>query len=204
MDFDASQVWALRERAANVPINRNNKVRPTDVDWSNTILQVIDMQSFSSLWYWILVALLWSTVANRVMGVPSDMIHRASNKGGQAEIDLADLVRINVNRQLNTAAVAGIWLLGLISFFLTTLAALGFIYQIELAQAVFLVLFPMTLVGAYTLSTSRLIAATNPQGDDLCAILMRQKFWTQIIGMVSIFCTALYGMFHNLAVVRWL
>ncbi len=138
------------------------------------------------------------------MGVPSDMIHRARRKGGQADIDLTDLVRINVNRQLNTAAVAGLWLMGITCFILTALAALGFLYGVELAQAVFLLMFPISIIGALTLSTGRLIEATNPQGEDLYRILFRQRLWTQIIGMISIFVTALYGMFQNLAIVRWL
>jgi hypothetical protein len=174
------------------------------VDWSKAILQVIDLRSFSSLWYWVLVAISWSTVTNWTLGVPSDMIHRARTKGGQADIDLIDLVRISVNRQQNVAAIAGLWLLGLVCFVLTGLAVLGFFYRIELAQAVFLLVFPLCIIGSMVLSTGRLIVATGPQGPQLCAILLRQRLWTQIIGMISIFITALYGMFHNLAVVRWL
>lgn len=174
------------------------------MDWSKAILQVIDLRSFSSIWYWVLVAILWSTVTNWVLGVPSDMIHRARTKGGQAEVDLTDLVRINVNRQLNVAAMAGLWLMGIMCFWLTGLAALGFYYDVELAQAIFLLVFPLSIVGGMSLSTGRLIAATNPQGDDLYRILFRQRLWIQIVGMIAIFITALYGMFQNLAVVRYL
>ena len=138
------------------------------------------------------------------MGVSSDMIHRARSKGGQAAEDLADLVRINVNCQQNVAAIAGLWLLGISCFLLTTMAVLGFVYGVELAQAIFLLMFPLVIIGSMTLSTGRLIAATNPQGEDLYRILLRQRLWMQIIGMIAIFVTALYGMFQNLAVVRWL
>lgn len=204
MDFDTSQVWATGGGTASVRKNRFNNNRLPPLDWSNAILHVIDLRSFSSLWYWVLVAILWSTLSNWVMGVPSDMIYRARNNGGQAAEDLADLIRISVNRQLNVAAVAGLWLLGIMCFLLTSLAALGFGYDVELAQAVFLLMFPLSLVGSMTLSTGRLIAATDPKGEDLYRILLRQRLWTQIIGMVAIFVTALYGMFQNLAVVRWL
>jgi hypothetical protein len=30
---------------------------------------------------------------------------------------------------------------------------------------------------------------------------VRQRFWTQVIGMIAIFVTAMFGMYHNLAVV---
>ena len=139
-----------------------------------------------------------------MLGVPFDLIQRAKRHGGQADIDLTDLVRVNVNRQLTIAAVAGIWLIGFLFFVLSVLAGLGFIYRIELAQAIFLLVFPMSFVAALTLSTSRLIAATSPQGEALYAILLRHRLWTQIIGMIAIFVTGLYGMFHNLAVVRGL
>lgn len=174
------------------------------MDWNNAILHVINLRSFSSIWYWIVVAVMWSTVSHWVLGVPFDLIQRAKRHGGQADIDLSDLVRINVNRQLTTAAVAGIWLIGFLFFVLSTLAGLGFIYHVELAQAIFLLVLPMSFVGAITVSTSRLIAATTPEGDALYAILLRHRLWTQLIGMVAIFITGLYGMFHNLAVVRGL
>lgn len=165
-------------------------------------MHVIDLGSFSSLWYWISVAVVWSTVSHWVLGIPYDLIQRAKRHGGQAEADLNDLVRINVNRQLNVAAVAGIWLIGILFFMLSMLGALGFIYRIEVAQAIFLIVFPMSFVGALSVSTSRLIAATHPEGEALFVVLHRHRLWTQIIGMVAIFITGLYGMFHNLAVVR--
>ncbi|MCO4842732.1 MAG: component of SufBCD complex [Yoonia sp.] len=174
------------------------------MDWNNAILHVINLRSFSSIWYWIMVAVVWSTASHWVLGVPFDMIQRAKRHGGQAELHLVDMVRINVNRQLTTAAVAGVWLIGILFFALSTLAGLGFIYNIEMAQAIFLLAFPISIIGAISVSTSRLIVATNPEGDALHNVLMRHRIWTQIIGMIAIFVTGLYGMFHNLAVVRGL
>jgi hypothetical protein len=174
------------------------------LDWNNAILHVINLRSFSSIWYWIMVAVVWSTASHWVLGVPFDMIQRAKRHGGQAELDLVDMVRINVNRQLTTAAVAGVWLIGILFFALSTLAGLGFIYNIEMAQGIFLLAFPISIIGAISVSTSRLIVATNPEGDALHNVLMRHRIWTQIIGMIAIFVTGLYGMFHNLAVVRGL
>lgn len=202
MDFVPLQVWATRGCGAmSIPIGKRQG-QAAILDWSRAILHVIDLGSFSSLWYWIGVAVIWSTVSHWVLGVPYDMIQRAKRHGGQADVDLHDMVRINVNRQLNVAAVAGIWLIAILFFLLTMLAALGFIYRIEVAQAIFLIVFPMSFVGALSVSTSRLIAATEPEGEALYAVLSRHRLWTQVIGMIAIFITGLYGMFHNLAVVR--
>ena len=64
-----------------------------------------------------------------------------------------------------------------------------------------MIAFPMTLVGIMTLFTARRIEAEGLQAETLFRRLTRHRFWTQVIGMVSIFITAMYGMYHNLAVV---
>lgn len=174
------------------------------MDWSRALFQVIDLRSFSSIWYWIVLAVLWSSVSHWVLGVPYDLIQRAKRRGGEAQDDMVDLVRINVNRMLSIAATAGLLLMGFICFALSSLGILGFWYGIELAQAIFLLALPLSLVGAVSLSTARLIRATEPMGDALFATLNRHRLWTQIIGMIAIFVTAMYGMYQNLDVVRGL
>ena len=165
---------------------------------SDTLLQIIDMRSFSNLWFWIALAVMWATVSHWVLGVPNDMIIRARRNGGQAEIDLEDLVRINCNRLLYIGQVSGLWLLGFGCFLFTTLVILGFVYDVQLAQAVFLLGLPMSMVGLLNLSTARLIATEQPNGEDLRRRLSRQRTYTQVIGMISIFVTSLWGMYQNL------
>jgi hypothetical protein len=170
------------------------------VDWTNTLFEVIDMRSFSNLWFWISLAVVWSSVSHWVLGVPFDMIQKARKIGGQAEIDLHDMVRINVNRLLYIGQVSGLVLLTFLAFALTSLAILAFAYDVEFAQAVFLLAFPLTLVGALSLSTSQVIAREQPEGEALYARLSKHRVITQFIGMISIFVTAMFGMYQNLAV----
>lgn len=174
------------------------------MDWSKALFQVIDLRSFSSLWYWIVVAVTWSSISHYVLGVPYDLITRARRSGGEDMQDLTDLVRINVNRLLHISHTAGMVLTAFAFFVLTVLMTLGFYYGIELAQAVFLLALPLSAVGLVTLSTARLIRSTEPQAELLIATLHRHRLWTQIIGMIAIFVTAMYGMYQNLDVVRGL
>ena len=198
MEFNACQVWAFAVRACRVPQNHFER-QAALVNWNDAIFQVIDLGSFSSLWYWIAVAVAWSTVSHCVIGVAFDVVQRAKRHGGEAMVELADMTRLCVNRQLNITAMAGAWILGFVCFLLSSLLILGVWYDVELALAVFMLALPMTIVGATALSTSRLIAATGPEGEDLIRILTRHRLWTQIVGMSSIFLTAMVGMFHNLA-----
>ncbi len=170
------------------------------MDWYQAVFEVIDMRSFSNLWYWIALAVIWSTTSHWVIGVPFDMVLRARRLGGDAERDLEDLVRINCNRLLYIGRVTGLWLLAIGSALISALAVLGFWYGVEFAQALFLLVFPMSFVGLLSLSTARLIADEQATGELLRKRLARHRLYTQIIGMISVFVTAMWGMYQNLAV----
>jgi len=170
------------------------------VDWHQSIFELIDMRSFSNLWYWIALAVLWSTTSHWVLGVPYDLVQRARRQGGQAEADLDDMVRINTNRLLYIGNTSGLWLIGFGCFALSMLVLLAFVYDFEFAQAIFLLAFPMSLIWLLSLSTARLIRAEEAHGEILQKRLHRHRIYTQIIGMISIFITAMWGMFQNLSV----
>ncbi|QUJ77633.1 component of SufBCD complex [Sulfitobacter albidus] len=170
------------------------------MDWYQTLFELIDMRSFSNLWFWIVLAVVWSTTSHYVLGVPFDMVLRAKRHEGQYEADLEDLVRINTNRLLYIAQMSGLWLAGFACFFLTMLVLLGFVYGNEFAQALTLLGVPLSLVGLLSLSTARLIREEDARGERLRKRLMRHRLYTQIIGMISIFVTALWGMYQNLNV----
>lgn len=170
------------------------------MDWYDSVFELIDMRSFSNLWYWIALAVFWSSASHYVLGVPYDMVGRARRHGGGAAEDLDAMVRINVKRLLYIGRVAGPWLAGITSFLLTSLALLGFVYGIEFCQAVFLIALPMVLLGMLRIAAARRIAAGAVQGPELWRALGRHRFWTQALGIVSIFVTATWGMYRNMTV----
>lgn len=173
------------------------------MDWYTTLFEIIDMRSFSNLWYWIALAVMWSTASHWVIGVPYDMVQRASRRGGQLQLDLEMLVRIYCNRILYIAGTTGLWLLGIGSGLLTMLLLLGFVYGSEFSQAVFLLVFPMSLVGLMSLNTARIIRDQQLDGKALRDRLMRHRLQIQIIGMISIFVTSMWGMYQNLVLNAW-
>jgi len=166
--------------------------------WQQSIFEAIDMRSFSNLWFWIALAVVWSSASHWVLGVPFDMVVRARRNGGQAETDVHDMVRVNVNRILYIAEVSGQWLVSLGFFLLTGLAILGWVYWVEFAQAVFLLGFPMSIVAALNIFTARRIYDADAMGSELYRRLTRHRVTVQALGMVAIFVTALWGMYVNL------
>lgn len=159
--------------------------------------ELIDLRSFSNLWFWIALAVTWSTASHWVIGVPIDMVHRARRHGGRTAQDLESIAHVHVNRMLFIARVSGVWLLGFACFGLSGLAVLGFFYAIEFAQAVFLLAFPMSIVSLITLSAAARIEREQSTGEALYKRLTRCRLYIQLVGMVSIFVTALWGMYQN-------
>lgn len=186
-----------RRGAASLVRVFRQKVRSV-LEWYGLILLLIDMRSFSSLWYWIALAVLWSSVSHWVLGVPLDMISRARKHGGEAAQDLAALAAINARRMLYVSRRSGAWLIGTVCFVLTLLGLLAVVYEVEFAQALLFMVAPMVLVGYLTLRLALQVETHAPEGAALVRLLMRHRFKMQLIGMIAIFVTALFGMYQNL------
>jgi len=169
------------------------------VSWYDNVFELIDLRSFSNLWYWLALAVMWSTASHWVLGVPYDMVMRAQ-RYPEMQPDLEALTRINVNRLVHIGSVAGLWLAALAAAGLTALAVLGFWYGIEFAQALFLMLAPLTLVGVLGLRAARIIHARDLSGAALRGRLRRQRLATQVIGLLSILVTSMWGMWQNMSI----
>lgn len=169
------------------------------MDWYESVFELIDMRSFSNLWFWIALAVLWSSASHWVMGVPWDMVVRARRRPDpEIESDLDDLVRINTNRILYIMRETGLLLTGFSFFVLTALGLIGFVYGHEFAQAMFLLGFPMSLVGLLSVRTAHRIRDSAVTGEALYKVMTRHRLITQVIGMISIFVTAMWGMLQNM------
>jgi hypothetical protein len=169
------------------------------LDLYTTVFEIIDMRSFSNLWYWIGLAVAWSTASHWVIGVPYDLVHRAARHEGQAQEDLEAIVRVNCNRMLSISERGGVGLMAVASAILSSLVTLGFWYGIEFAQAVFLLMLPMVFVAFLSVRTASVISRQQLSGKPLRDRLARHRITIQVIGMFSIFVTATWGMFHNLS-----
>lgn len=171
------------------------------MDWYESVFELIDMRSFSNLWFWIALAVMWSSTSHWVLGVPWDMAQRArKEETGQGVQDFEDLVRIYTNRILYIAEASGLLLAGFVCFILTVLLLMGFVYRHEFAQAVFLLGFPLSIVALMSVATARRIKNEELHGEGLYKRLYRHRMLTQFVGIISIFVTAMWGMLQNMSV----
>jgi hypothetical protein len=109
------------------------------------------------------------------------------------------MVRISINRIEHIQGRAGLWLMGFVAFVLTSMGLLGFYYDIEFAQALMLLGAPLVIVGILSLRAAHRITREELTGDALQHRLMVTRFWIQVVGMISIFVTAMWGMYQNLS-----
>lgn len=162
------------------------------------IATLVDVRSFASLWYWLMLAVLWSVMAHWVMGVPFDMVWRARKGGPEAMADLETMVRISIARHTVFRGTSGAIILGVVACVLTMLALLGFFYRIEVCQAVFLLLFPLIFVIWLRMALIGRVTGQGLTGDALCRRLSLHRIAVQAIGIVAIVATSLWGTLQNI------
>jgi hypothetical protein len=166
-----------------------------DFFWLETAFEVIDMRSFSNLWFWIALAALWSTASHYSMGVPFDMVRRAAKGDAQALEDMWILGNIQARRLLFIADNTGTLSLAFAGFATTSLTLLGWRYDVEFAQAILLLFLPMTVVFWLSVRTAR--RAQGLDAPDLGNLLAAHRRAVQGVGVVSIFLTSMWGMWVN-------
>jgi len=169
------------------------------LDWTIAVLKFIELQTFTSFWYWLVVIVTWSIAGNWLIGVPFDMLFRARKCPPQELADLEAMVDVNVRRIVWTGQVFGVAMAALIGFFLCMLGTMGFVYGLELAQGLFMLSAPLTLIVAINVRLAYQLETAPLEGRDLVRRLFVVRLWTQIIAMISLFFTAMYGMYFAIS-----
>lgn len=165
----------------------------------STVLSAIDLRSFSNVWFWIAVAVAWSNVTHYVVGVPFDLVLRARRNGGQDMADLEAFAAAQFRRRASVIAESGVWLVGIWAAILSAMLVLAIRFQFELAQALALMLVPLSLVAVLGMRFAQRHAANPPTGHALTKALTRFRFGMQFIGLIAIFATTMWGMWYNMA-----
>ena len=89
------------------------------------ILSILDSRSFGSIWFWLLLVLVWGHAGRRVLGVPVDIAQAARGGDEPAALLLLDWLSLTLPRW-RLGPKEGAVLLGLGAFGLSALAVLGF------------------------------------------------------------------------------
>ncbi len=168
------------------------------MDFLDLVTQVIDLRSFSNLWYWIVLAILWTALSHWVLGIPFHLVQRARHGDETSLQDLHMLAEINSRRIVDFAQGSGLAMVAMSSFVVSSLLVLGWGYGVEFCQAVLLLLLPLILVSALSARTAFVL---RQSGFDRLPIRLRNhRLIVQGMALVFIFITAFWGMFTNVTV----
>lgn len=167
------------------------------------MLAVLDTRSFVSAWYWLLLAGMWSWMGRGALGVPVDLVRAVRRDGSDvaAQTALLDWIAL-VAPRWRVAPREGAVLVGAGCFALSALAALGFGYDRQFAQALFLLLAPLAVLGVLRVRLAarlgRLLLGSGPgpsRGAAPVAALAiaRHLRVTAAMSVVSVAATAIWA-----------
>jgi hypothetical protein len=133
-----------------------------------------------------------------VVGVPLDMIHRARRHGGQAMHDLEALVAVNARRLEMFTQSDRVASIGFAAFILTSVTVSAFVYDFEVAKGLFFLVVPISIAMGVNLYATVKLQVDPPEDHALVKYLIRVRLCIQVIAMLAIFVSVIYGMFFNL------
>lgn len=170
---------------------------------------LLGSRSFSSIWFWLALVGMWSATGRSVLGVPSEVLARArtaqgtGDAQGTAVITLLDWLSLILPRW-HLGAREGVVFLGVTSFLMTSLAVLGFVFWLEMAQALTLLLTPFWVLFWMRVRLARRLiplvhaaqegrAPVAQAADDAARAMIWHKRFVTILSMVAVAVTALWG-----------
>lgn len=118
-------------------------------------LQLLHGRAFGSVWYWLLLAVVWSIALRGILGIPSDVVGRAARVDPDGPDDptalqLLDWLSLGLPRWHVGRAEAAL-LTGLGALLVTLTASLGFWLGLEGAQALTFLIAPLLMLLALRL-----------------------------------------------------
>lgn len=175
---------------------------------TQTILAILDSRSFGSIWFWLLLTLAWTMAGRRVLGVPYDIAGAALKEtgpgaDGPAAILLLDWLSLTLPRWRAGATEIAV-LTGLAAFAMTALFLLGFLYGLEMAQALvllilpFLLLFPAEMrlaqrVQGIVRAAERREVSVNEAGRQAARLMRRHRRIVSTLSILAVAMTAYRG-----------
>ena len=171
--------------------------------------ELMNFDSFWSLWFWITHAVAWSMASHFTMGVPYDMVvqaNREKTEDGPWQHAAEALINAQIFR------FTAIWrryqlpVTGVLAFLLTALATLGTLGQLEFARALLTLLLPLTLIYMLTTRKALKLERLRLSGAALRQAIRRQRLINQLIGLMGIVMAtilAIYQAVLNIQVLYW-
>lgn len=156
--------------------------------------EVIGSRSFTSIWYWIVYALVWTRTTHVTLGAAYEDARLASVHGGQHQVDFEATIDIARRKSVTMFEAYGVYAVAMGSFLLAMIFVLGFGYDIQFMQAGFLLIFPLAVVSALSVQLAYRLTKTPCTGPELYSTYIWHRRAKQGIGAISILISSFWGV----------
>lgn len=156
-------------------------------------LESLEYLTFTSAWYWVFIALAWSSRAHWTISIPFDAIVRAERRGAQWEEDLDNLAQIMSRRVNHFARGGGVWGVAIVTFALAALITGSIVTQSQFVRGLTAVAVPMAIAAFGDIRLALRIHDTGLRGYHLRRALVWRRFLNQATGLFSLLLAASMG-----------
>lgn len=157
--------------------------------------EIMTANGFNSLWYWLLVSVIWGRAIRWTVGIPNDMMRAARNGNQQAKEDALSLMDINIRTTTHEFNQFGTALVLLTCFVMASFATMGFWNDVPVLQGLFFVGFPIVVLGGLEIRLSYRLQEKPVTWDALSAIY-RRHFWKKIgLAILFIFGSMFWALY---------
>ena len=161
------------------------------------IFATIEQANFESAWYWLLLICEWSILSNRIYGVPATTILRAKKLPAALE-DVEDLFSLFLRRFHRSVPKRVEFYFGAAAFLMGLMTTVAWGYDNALAQALFILVAPLILIGLWSFFDLQRPHLANLSGQELRKFLLRRRFKIQVFGLVWITASVFWGTYVTL------
>ena len=152
-----------------------------------SLIDLLSWDAFGSGWFWSLVVLQWFWHGAQVLGVPVDCLQ--SNDRGQ----LFTIVKWRAQRRVDTAHQAPLAVVVALSFLVSVLFILGFVYHIEFCAASSLLIVPELIVFWLGHHAAQSICANCERLEAAIKILKTLQLKIFTTGAMTFFFAGVFG-----------
>ena len=152
-----------------------------------SLIDLLSWDAFGSGWFWSLIVLQWFWHGSQVLGVPVDCLQ--SKDRGQ----LSKIVKWRAQRRLLAARQAPLAIVAAISFLVSVLFILGFVYHIELCAAASLLIVPELVIFRLGYRTAETISAKRQELETSIKDLKNLHLKIYATGATAIFFAGIFG-----------
>lgn len=159
----------------------------------DVVRNYMEFDSFASVWYWIFMALAWTSRTHWTIGVPFDAIIRADRRGAPWEEHVDVIAHAMAARFHLFVHRRGALIVGVTMFALTAVGSAALLLGNQFAQAVFALALPMLIAEVGDVRLALRIHEEGLSGYHLRRALIWRRFLNQATGLLSIIMASVFA-----------